>query len=319
MSAVVRKAQHDLRVAALPAVEAHARLAVKLQRVVSHTLEVVLAGRQRPPRAQPPLRLVVVGVERQIVGVELAVLVVAYDGLVAKEHLHGRPLAGKSSVVEARPLMPRLCRDIVDPRRVSGRERQHVEGVAVLLVGVGRGVSDVGVLLDLPLNGVRADAHARVAVGAVDDALAARVSAQPEQGVVELGDRERRSATDLVERALDALERERGRTGIVPDLDRVGAEKPHFGVIHNRRNQAIRVAFGAGEVQRINRRAVQKLRDPHLLAVGFDEDEVSAQIRDGQRAGEVRVGDQPERQRAVVVDVAGATARDEELDAVVGH
>ena len=129
--------------------------------------------------------------------------------------------------------MPRLCSYIVDPRRVGGRERQHVEGVTVLLVGVGRGVSDVFVLLNLPLDRVRADAHARVAVGAVDDALAARVSAQPEEGVVELGDRERRSATDLVERALDALERERGRTGIVPDLDRVGAEKPHFGVIHN--------------------------------------------------------------------------------------
>ena len=191
--------------------------------------------------------------------------------------------------------MPRLCSYIVDPRRVGGRERQHVEGVAVLLVGVGRGVSDVFVLLDLPLDRVRADAHARVAVGAVDDALAARVSAQPEQGVVKFGDRERRGTTDLVERPLDALERERGRAGIVPDLNRVGAKKPHFGVIHNRRNQAVRVAFGAGEVQRINRRAVQKLRDPHLLAVGFNEDEVAGQIRDGQRAGKVWVGDRPKR------------------------
>ena len=61
------------------------------------------------------------------------------------------------------------------------------------------------------------------------------------------------------------------------------------------------------------------MRDPHLLAVWLNEDKVAAQIRDGQRAGEVRVGDWAERQRAVVVDVAGAAASDEKLDAVVGH
>ena len=101
--------------------------------------------------------------------------------------------------------MPRLCRYVVHPSGVSRWECQNVKGVAFLLVGVRNRVADGWVLCNCVFNCVGADPLAGVAVGAVDDALPASVSAQPEQTVVQFGDRIRRRATNFVIRALDAL------------------------------------------------------------------------------------------------------------------
>ena len=101
--------------------------------------------------------------------------------------------------------MPCLGGNVIHPGGVGRGKDQHVETVAVLLVRVRNRVRQVGILLNLPLDSVGADALARVAVGPVDDALAAPVTPEPEQAVVHLGNRVGGSAAQLVERAGDAL------------------------------------------------------------------------------------------------------------------
>ena len=83
--------------------------------------------------------------------------------------------------------MPSLGRYIVDPSGLGARKDQHVEGVAVLLIGVPDGVRQVAVLLDLPLNRMGRDALAGVAVSTVHDAPATGVRTQPKQPVVKFG------------------------------------------------------------------------------------------------------------------------------------
>ena len=171
----------------------------------------------------------------------------------------------------------------------------------------------------MPLDRVRADALAGVAVGPVDDSAAAGVLAQPEHAVVHLGDRVRRRAAQFVVRALDALEREVGRARVVPDLDTVRAEHPDLAEVGQDGHHAIGRALGAGELRGVDLRAVQQARDVDALAVGRVEDEVAVKIADRHRAGKVWVTDAAEHVRAGVVDVAVRVGRDEQLRAVVGH
>ena len=157
-------------------------------------------------------------------------------------------MARKRPVNETGPFMPGLRRYVVNPGGVGRGERQHIEGVAFLLVGVGQRVADVAVLRDSVLNGVGGHPHARVAVGPVDDALATRIGAQPEQPVVEFGHRVGGYAADLVERALDAGQGEVGRARVVPDLGRVGAEHPHLAVVDNGGHNAVGRSVCGSEV-----------------------------------------------------------------------
>ena len=289
--------------------------------MVRRAAQVVGARRQRAPRPQPLLRLVVVGVHVEVESVDVAVLVVAHDGLVVEVHLAVRPVPREHAVGQPRPLVPCARDRVVDPRRVGGRERQDVELVAFLLVGVGHGVRDRAVALDGKLNRMGRDALAAVAVGLIDDAPPARVGTQPEQRVVQLGDRVDRSAAQLVERALDALEREVSRASVVPDLSRARAEQPRLAVIDVDRDQLVRRTLGAGEVQRVDAGAVQQARHPDLLAVWFVEDEVAVEVADRGCAGEVRVANRRERAGAHVVDVAVRVGSNKYLRAVVcdGH
>ena len=103
--------------------------------------------------------------------------------------------------------MPCAGSDIKHPGLVGGRKGQHVKTVPVLLVRVRDRIADVAVSLDVPLDRVCADPLALIAVGPIDDALAARVFSQPEHAVVHLGNRERCRAAEFVERALYALQR----------------------------------------------------------------------------------------------------------------
>ena len=79
--------------------------------------------------------------------------------------------------------------------------------MAVLLVCIANRVAHIQIVLDAPFNRVRGHALCVIAGRPVNDALAARVSAQPEHGVVHLGDGVRCGATDFVERALDRRKR----------------------------------------------------------------------------------------------------------------
>ena len=255
----------------------------------------------------------------RIKGVELVVGVVAHHDFAKQVHLAVGPVPRERRRSPIRPLMPRAGSDVQHPSGVRRREVQDVESVAFLLVGERHRVRDVGVLLDLPLDGVRGHPLPGVAVGAVHDAVAACVRPQPEQRVVELGDRVCRSAPDLVERALDPRQGEVRRPLVVPDLDGVVAEQPDFAVIDNQRHHIVGQAFGTGKVQRIDLSAVQQRGDPKFLAVGFVEHEVPIQIPHGHGAGERGVKDLSEHARVVVVDVAVRVARHEKLRAVVGH
>ena len=279
----------------------------------------VLAGRQRPPGAQPPLDLTVVGVDVEVKGVDVAVLVVAHDHFAAKRHLAVAAVAGEVAVIPSSSLMPRLRGDVVDPGGVGLREDQHIERMAILLVGVANRVRQVAVLLDVPFDCVGRDALRLVAVGPVDHAAASGVGAQPENAVVHLGDRVGRRAAHLVKGALDALERKVGGAGVVPDFGRVGPKQPDLAVADQDREQAIGRTFSAGEVERVDLRAFQQARHPDLLAVWFVEHEVAVEVADRDRAGEIRVRNLREGVRAGVVDVAGAVGRDEQLRAIVGH
>ena len=223
------------------------------------------------------------------------------------------------SIHQAGSLMPRACGGVKHPRSPCRGERQDVELVALLLVGVGHGVGDHAVVLDGELDGVGRDALAAVANGAVDNAAAARVGAQPEQGVVELGHRIDGGAAQFVKRALDALQREVRRTGVVPDLDGAGAKQPRLAVVDVDRDELVRGAFGAGEVERVDAGAVQQARHPHLLRARLIEDEIAIEIADRRGAGEVGVANRRERARGHIVDVAIRIGGDEDLRAVVGY
>ena len=163
------------------------------------------------------------------------------------------------------------------------------------------------------------DTFAAVAVGAIDDTAPPRVGAQPEQRIVQLGDRIDGCAAQLVERALDALKRKIGRPGVVPHLGRAGAKEPGFAVINVDRDQLVGSALGAGEVERIDAGAVQQAGHPNALAVGLIEDKVPIQIADRRSAGEIRVANRRKRARGHVVDVAVGVCRNENLRAVVGN
>ena len=171
----------------------------------------------------------------------------------------------------------------------------------------------------MPLDGVRRDALALVAVGLIDHAPATVVLAQPVNLVVHLGDAVAGRAAQLVERALNTHKREIRQPGVVPDFRRVFAKQPHLAVIHDHADDVVGVAFGADEVQRIDAGAVEEGRHPNALTVGLDEHEVAVQIVHDRRAGEIGVGDLREHARVQIVDVACRIGRNHDLRAVVGH
>ena len=300
-------------------VQASARLAVKLEAVLRGALEVVLAGGQRPPRAQPLLDLPVVRIVFQVKRVNVAIFKVAHNNFVVERHLAVTAVTGERAVGKPCPLVPSLCGGIVHPCGVGRGEDQHVKAVTVLLVCVPNGVRQVRVLLDLPLDGVGRDSLACVAVGPVDDALTTAVTAKPEQAVVHLGNGVGGSAAQLVKRAGNALKREVQRSSVRPDFDRVGSKGPDFAEVGNYGHQAVRRSFSAGKLQRINGCAVQNGSHPHLLAVRLVEHKVAVQVGHSHSAWEVRVRDGAKCVCGGVVDVAGAVGCNEQLSAVVSH
>ncbi len=126
--------------------------------MVRRAPQVVLAGRQRPPRTQPSLSGVVVAVDLWVKSVHKAIQPVADQDLVVEVSLAVATVTHKPHTVPPRTLMPCTSGDVVAPGCVGSREREDVEQVAVLLVRVPDGVVDDVVLLDLPLDSVRADA-----------------------------------------------------------------------------------------------------------------------------------------------------------------
>ena len=77
------------------------------------------------------------------------------------------------------------------------------------------------------------NALSRVSVGAVDNSLPASVSTQPEDAIVQLGNRVRGDAADFIECTLNAGQREIRLAGVVPNLGGIGAKQPQFAVVHN--------------------------------------------------------------------------------------
>ena len=108
--------------------------------MVGCAFEVVLAGWQRPPAPQPLLDAAVVSVYIQVKCVDVAVLEVANDDVAAKVALAIAAVAGEFTVVPASSLMPGLGRHVVNPCGVAAWKRQHIEGMAFLLVCVSDGV-----------------------------------------------------------------------------------------------------------------------------------------------------------------------------------
>ena len=193
--------------------------------------------------------------------------------------------------------------------------------MAVLLIGVRHRIRHIQITLDAPFDSVRRNALGVVADRPVNDALAARVGSQPEHGIIQLGDGVRRDAADFVERALDRREGKVLPAGVVPYFGAFGPEDPTFAVIDQQTNNAVRAAFRAGEVQRVDLEAVQKLRYPDALAVRFVEHEIAVKVSDRHRAGEVGVGDLRKRVGRLVVDKRVWIAGEENLRPVVrdGH
>lgn len=87
VTAVIAPTQHDLRVAALAEVQAHAGLQIELEAVLGAALEIVLAGGKRPPRPQPLLNAAVVREVVQIERVDVGVLVVAHQNVALEKCL----------------------------------------------------------------------------------------------------------------------------------------------------------------------------------------------------------------------------------------
>ena len=215
--------------------------------------------------------------------------------------------------------MPRLRCHIVDPCGVCGWKNQHVEAVAVLLVGVPNSVRQVAVLLDVPLDSVSRNALTRVAVGPVDHALTTGVFAQPKQAVVHLGNRVGGSAAQLVKRAGDAGEREVRVAAVVPDFDGVSAVDPQLPVVNDDANHAVWGAFSRRELQRVDLRTIKQRSHPDLLAVRLVKHEVAVQIAHSACTGKVWVGDLLKGVCIGVVNERGAVASNEQLNAVVNH
>ena len=90
-------------------------------------------------------------------------------------------------------------------------------------------------------------------------------------------------------------------------------------MVNDQRHEIVGRTLGAGEIQRVNGRAVEQSGHPKLLAVGFVEHEIAVKETNRRRAGEVRVGNLRKHVRVGVVDVAGRACRDEQLRAVVHH
>ena len=118
---------------------------------------------------------------------------------------------------------------------------------------------------------------------------------------------------------MDARQREIRQASVVPDLDRGLAKQPDFAVVYDQGYKIVWRAFSAGEIQRIDGRAVKQGRHPELLAVGFVEDKIAVKEAYGRGAGEVRVRDLRENVGVGVVDVPGGAGRDEQLRPVIHH
>ena len=99
--------------------------------------------------------------------------------------------------------MPGLGGHIVNPCCVGAGKRQHIKGVAFLLVGVGQRVSQVTVLGNRVLNRMGRNPKRGVTVGLVDNTLTTGVCTEPEQGVIKFGDREGGYTANLIESALN--------------------------------------------------------------------------------------------------------------------
>ena len=166
---------------------------------------------------------------------------------------------------------------------------------------------------------MRRDALRLVATGAVDHTKATRVSRQPKDAVVHLGDRVRRSAACLKKRALDGGKRVVWLASVVPDLGRVVAEDPDFFVIDNQRHHVVWRGFCACKRQRVDAGTIKQFRYPHALAVWLIEHKIAVDVAHGDSAWKVGVADLCKRRRVDVVDVAVWVGGDEDLYAVVHH
>ena len=151
MAAVIRPAQHDLRIAALAADKPYARRNFKLKRMVRGPFKIILPRSKRSPRPEPFLGHVVIFKNIQVKRVKFAVLKIANNCLAAKKHLAVRTVTRKLAIFPTRAFVPHLGRYIVAPRFIGGRERQHIEAVPLLLVCVGNRVGNIAVLLNLSL------------------------------------------------------------------------------------------------------------------------------------------------------------------------
>ena len=90
--------------------------------------------------------------------------------------------------IPRRSFMPEPCGDVVDPRRLGIWYIQHVEAMALVLIGVGYRTVKVPALLEPVFDRMGADALRRVAVSSPDDARPKLIGSQPEQGIVEVRD-----------------------------------------------------------------------------------------------------------------------------------
>ena len=262
---------------------------------------------------------VVVGKHIQVIRVNLAVLKVANHNLVVEERLAVGAMADVLTVGKPGALMPCACGHVKHPCLLGARERQHVKGMAILLIGKGNRIRDVAITLDSKLNRVGGDTLARIAVSPEYDALASGIRPQPEQRVVHLGDREGRRAANLVDCALDPRQRERCVACVVPNFNRLGAKQPHLAVVDKKRHQIVRHTFGAGKRQRVNLRAVKQLRRPESLRIRLLEHKIAIQKADRHRAWKVHVRDFGVRFSCRVVDKPFRVGRDKQLCAVIHH
>jgi hypothetical protein len=101
---------------------------------------------------------------------------------------------------------------------------------------------------------------------------------------------------------LNPRQREVGRSGVIPNLDAGVAKQEYLAVVYDQRNYVVGVAFGAGEVQRVNRSAIQQAGHPKLLRIRLVEYKVTVKVANRPRAGKIHIRNLPKHPRGSVVD-----------------
>ena len=214
--------------------------------------------------------------------------------------------------VPGAPLVPLPGGEVVHPGRPGGREREHVEGVALVFVGVRDGIAD-DTCLGILLNGVGDRA------GADDRRLHAAGPHDSGNAVARLGEPEHRPSDALLgEDRRNAEGNQRGVQGkgkragprVVPDLRCLRAEEEDVRAFDVEAHPSVRRLRALLELQRVPGRAIVEVAREEGGVLGVQGQEIPVDFRAHRRPTRQHFG---ARIRKQAKDVPLVPARDEEF------